>query len=62
MRAGNKVIGAVGAAIGLLMAVTTAVAPASAGQSSAETITSTSSCASFEGLTVTAPSVNYSGV
>ena len=63
MRAKNKVIGAVGAAIGLAMTVAMAVAPASARPASEPaSVTSTYSCASFEGLKVTAPSVSYSGV
>jgi hypothetical protein len=63
MRAKNKAIGAVGAALGLVMVVALAVAPASARPAdSAVTVTSTYSCASFEGLKVTAPSVSYSGV
>ena len=63
MRAKNKAIGAVGAALGLVMVVALAVAPASARPADATaTVTSTYSCASFEGLTVTAPGVSYSGV
>jgi hypothetical protein len=64
MRAKNKLIGAIGAAAGLVMAVTMAVAPASARPASEPTasVTSTYSCASFEGLKVTAPSVSYPGV
>ena len=63
MRAKNKMIGAVGAALGLVMTVTMAVAPASARPASEPTsVTPTYSCASFEGLKVTAPSVTYSGV
>lgn len=65
MRAKNKVIGVIGAAIGLVMAVSMTVAPASARPADATattTVTSTYSCASFEGLKVTAPSVGYSGV
>ena len=64
MRARNKTtIGALGAAIGLAMTVTMAVAPASA-RPAAEpaTVTASYSCASFEGVSVTAPSVSYSGV
>jgi hypothetical protein len=60
MRARNKIIGDIGAAAGLMLALAGAVAPASAGQST--TVTSTYSCASFEGLTVVAPSVKFSGV
>jgi hypothetical protein len=61
MRARNRVIGVLGAVLGVLLAVGMAVAPASARQPGG-TITSTLSCASFEGLSVTAPSVRYSGV
>ena len=61
MRARNKLIGAIGATVGIVMAVATAIAPATAAPSS-PTITATSSCASFEGLKLTAPSVKYSGV
>src|SRR4051794_7623186 len=64
MRAKNRAIGAIGAAIGLAMVVALGVAPASArpGSEPTASVTSTYSCASFEGLKVTAASVSYSGV
>lgn len=65
MRARNKVIGALGALAGIVIAVTTAVAPASAARLVPDTTTTTTasySCGSFDGLTVTAPSVGYSNV
>jgi hypothetical protein len=64
MRARNKTIGALGAALGLAMVVTMAVAPASARPTAPapEPITATLSCASFEGLSVFAPSVYRTGV
>jgi hypothetical protein len=64
MRAKNRAIGVVGAAIGVVMVVAAAVAPASARPASEATasVTATYSCASFEGLKITAPSVSYSGV
>jgi hypothetical protein len=63
MRAKNRMIGAIGAAVGLAMTLTVAVAPASARPGDATaSVTATYSCASLEGLKVTAPGVSYSGV
>jgi len=59
MRARNKLMGAIGAALGLLVAVSAAPASAAPGST---VVSSTYSCASFEGLVVTAPSVTYNGV
>jgi hypothetical protein len=66
MRARNKIIGALGAALGIVVAVTTAISPASARPAPDGTTTTTlsasSTCATFEGLTVYAPSVSYASV
>jgi hypothetical protein len=65
MRARNKIITAVGAAAGVIIALTTAVAPASASRLVVDpttTVTPSMTCASFDGLTVTAPSASFSNV
>ncbi|MCD2443066.1 hypothetical protein LQ757_12355 [Agromyces sp. SYSU K20354] len=69
-RARTSRLAAIGAMIGLALAATTAVAPASASASAAKpqpsgqtaTATSTYTCAHFNGLTVTADTVNRSSV
>jgi hypothetical protein len=65
MRARNQIIAAIGAAAGVIIALTTAVAPASASKlvvDSTTTVTPSMTCASFDGLTVTAPSASFSNV
>lgn len=62
MRARNKMIGALGAAAGIVLALSAAVAPASAAPTSGGTVTASASCASFEGLVVTGPSAGMSSV
>lgn len=64
MRAQKKVIGALGAAFGVVIALTAVAAPASArpAPDATTTVTSSLSCASFEGVKITAPWVSFSAV
>jgi len=68
MRARHILRGAVGVTAGLALALAVAAAPASAATvmkgkpGPAAPVTSSSSCASFEGLTATGPSVGFNGV
>lgn len=62
MHARNKIVGAISAAVGLVIALTATAVPASAAPPAPAQVTSTMSCASLEGVTVIAPSVSYSGV
>ena len=60
MRARTTKLSAIGAAIGLVLAATVAVAPASAAPGVKTAITS--SCSAFNGRTVTGTSPSYSGI
>ncbi|WP_457100814.1 hypothetical protein [Microbacterium sp. P5_E9] len=64
MRTQKKVIGALGAAFGLVIALTAVAAPASArpAPAPAPTVTATLSCASFEGVKVVGSSAGFSSV